>query len=186
MATVERLRPDVVVMSFRWSGQDAGAFCRQIMARVPTTRVLIMSYQDGDEEMLTSVLAGASGYLSKDAREPELVRAIMTVAAGGGCFDGSTVRRVIARFQGSVDDETAGAAPSALSEREVAILRMVGEGLGNREIGQRLNIATTTVRNNITRIRDKLDLTSRSGMRAFAIQHGLVDVPEHEWPWRAG
>ena len=106
LATAERLRPDVLLTCLRWPDQDATDFCRQIRERIPTTRVLIMSQQNWEEELLISILAGASGYVSQNAEGPELVKAIRVAANGGGYFDWPTVRRVVGRLR-----RTAGPAP---------------------------------------------------------------------------
>ena len=79
LATVESLRTDIVLISL--PDRDAFAVCREIRERLPMTRVVAMSYRDGEEDMLNSVLAGASGYLVRDARGPELARAIRTAAS---------------------------------------------------------------------------------------------------------
>ena len=177
MAMVEHLRPDAVLMSLRWSDPDAVAVCRQIRERSPSTRVLIMSYQDREEEMLSSILAGASGYVSRNAQGPELVRAIRIAVNGGGYFDWKTVERMIGRLQNSAGTESPASIPDGLSDREVVILRMVGEGCGNREIGQQLNIAPATARNNINKILGKLGLRSRARLVSYAARRGILMEP---------
>ena len=177
---VERLRPDVVLMSLKWPDGYPVAACKEIRERAPATKVVVLSYEDWEGEMLISVLAGASGYVSNNAQGPELVQAIRTAVNGGGYFDFEVVQRVIGRLQKASGDSPTVPIPNVLSERDVVILRMVGEGCTNRQIGQKLNLAAKTVANNITRIQGKLNLKSRPRMTAFAIRNGLVDDPDSD------
>lgn len=142
-----------------------------------STKVVVLSDKREEDEMLTSILAGVSGYVSRNADGPELVRAIRTAYSGGGYFDLEVVGRVIDRLQRAANSSPTIPIPDALSEREVNILKMVGEGYTNREISQRLNIAPATVRNHITHIRTKLGLDSRHKLIAYAFRHGLIDEP---------
>lgn len=148
---VERIGPDVVLMSIRWPDVDAVAICREIRERVPTTRVVMLSHQDCEEEVLLSILAGASGCVSEDAQKPELLQAISTADSGGGYFDWEAVRRVVARLQNSDSEQPANGVAGVLSEREVTILRMIAEGCTNRQISQKLNIAAKTARSHAMR-----------------------------------
>ena len=172
---VERLRPDVVLMSLKWPDGYAVAVCKEIRKRAPSTKVVVLSYEDWEGEMLISVLVGASGYVSNNAQGPELVQAIRTAVNGGGYFDLEVAQRVIGRLQKASGDSPTVPIPNVLSGRDVVILRLVGEGYRNKEISQRLNIATSTVRNTITRIRYKLGLDSRAKLMAYAFRHGLMD-----------
>ena len=137
--------------------------------------MVALSYEDWEGEILISLLSGASGYVSNNAQGPELVHAIRTAVNGGGYFDLEVVQRVIGRLQRSADDSLTVPIPDVLSGREIVVLRMVGEGYRNKEISRQLNIATSTVRNNITRIRYKLGLDSRAKLMAYAFRHGLMD-----------
>ena len=96
---VERLRPDVVLMSLKWQDGYAVAVCTEIRKRAPSTRIVVLSHEDGEEEMLVSVLAWASGYVSNNAQGPELVQTIRTAVNGGGYFDLKVVQRLIGRLQ---------------------------------------------------------------------------------------
>ena len=91
--------------------------------------MVALSYEDWEGEILISLLSGASGYVSNNAQGPELVHAIRTAVNGGGYFDLEVVQRVIGRLQRSADDSLTVPIPDVLSEREIVILRMVGEGL---------------------------------------------------------
>ena len=176
MDAVQRLRPDVVLMSLGWPDRDPMAVCREIREHMPTTRVLVMSCRVNAEELLLSVLAGASGYLSHDAGGPELIRAISIVTNGGGYFDWNSVRRVISKIRWSPSEETTLAATSlaTLSDREMDVLALVAQGLTNRQIAERLAISANTARSHVSRILKKLKLTRRSQAATLAVQNGIV------------
>ena len=173
------LEPDIVVLGLRWPGGDAFAACSRIKEWVHATRVLTISHQVGEEELLLSLEAGASGYLSRDASPLELVRAIRAVSNGGGHFDWDTARKVIERIQRMPGDRTTWAAgsPSTLTDRQREVLALVARGLTNREISERLAITANTVRSHVSRILRKLELTRRSQAASLAARYGLVDGP---------
>ena len=124
--------------------------------------------------MLISVLAETSGYVSRNADGPELAHAIRMAVSGGSYYDRETVRRVVARLRNPVGAILTVAIPDVLTEREGLILRMVGQGLDNREIGEHLNVATNTARNYVIRIRDKLGLSSRERLVSYAARWGIL------------
>ena len=150
--------------------------CRAIRRANPPTKVLMLSPASGDDEVLTSILAGASGLVGMDARRSELVLAIRLAINGGAHFEEGVAERVVGRL--GPDRLSAEESPDIerLSTRERLILSMVADGLNNREIAERLGIATATVRNNLTNIRAKLDLDSRTKLARFAYEQGLTGV----------
>ncbi len=172
VAEMERLRPDVILLSMRWPATEGLAACREVREAVPSTKVVMLSSMERDEEVLASIVAGASGYTCTNVSRDELVRTIRVAARGGSYFDGSVTARVIGRLQELSGD--ASPVGDGLTDREASILALLAEGFDNGEIGERLNVATSTVRNNITRIRSKLSLDSRSKLIAYAFQHGLT------------
>lgn len=173
VAEVERLGPDVVLMSMRWPGIEGVAACREIRGSVPSTKVVMLSSTEREEEILASIIAGASGYVSTNTSRTEVVRTIRVAANGGSYLDWGVTERVLGRLQELNGRESTPVA-DALTDREVSILTMIAQGCSNGEIGERLNVATSTVRNNITRIRSKLGLNSRSKLMAYAVQQGLI------------
>ena len=130
--------------------------------------------------MLIAILARARGYVSQSVERTELVRAIGMVNNGGGYFDWEIARRVIERIQDSKVRGLTESIPDVLSDREVTILRMVGEGFENSEIGQSLKIATTTARNNVYRMLRKLGVASRLRLVSFAARRGILMSTEDE------
>ena len=180
LSAVERLRPDVVLMGLTWSDHDPAAFCRQVTERAPSTRVITVSFQNREEDMLIAILSNASGYVSQNAERPELVRAIGMVKDGGGYFDWEIARRVIERIQHAKGGAPTEAIPDVLSDREVTILRMIGEGYEYLEIGQSLNVAPTTARNNVYSMLRKLGVASRLRLVSFAARRGILMSTEDE------
>ena len=172
VAEVERLRPDVILLSMKWPATEGLAVCREIREAVPSTKVVMLSSTGHEEEVLASIMAGASGHVFTNASRDELVRTIRVAASGGSYFDESVSARVI----GSLQELSGEAFPvgDELTDREASILALLAEGLGNGEIGERLKLAKATVRNNITRIQLKLDLDSRSKLVAYAVEQRLT------------
>lgn len=169
---VNSFRPDVVLLSIRWPSTEGLNACREIRGAVPSTKVVMFSSREREEETLASIVAGASGFVCTNSSRVELIRTIRVAACGGSYFDRGVTERVLGRLQ-----ELSGeAAPNEddLTDREASILALMAEGLGNGEIGERLNLANSTVRNNITKIRSKLSLDSRSKLVAYAVQKGLI------------
>ena len=128
----------------------------------------------GDKEALTSILAGASGILSIDVPSSELVHAVHLVSNGGSYFENGIAERVIDRLQGLDRPEEGPPGLAQLTGRERRVVAMLAQGRSNREIGEGLGLATTTVRNILTRIRAKLGVTSRTRLVRFAYEHGLI------------
>ena len=168
---VERLKPDVVLLGMRRNHlEESAAICRLVLRASRLTKVLIISLGAWEDEALTAILSGASGYLSVDASPEELVQAVRVVVTGGSHFDERVAERLIHRLQhdyaSEIEDEH-------LSEREQMILYLLAQGLKNREIAEGLGIATATVRNNLTKIRDKLGLDSRTKLVRFVLEGGV-------------
>lgn len=172
VAEMEWLRPDVILLNMRWPATEGLAACREIREAVPSTKVVMLSSTECEEEILASIMAGASGHVFTNASKEELVRTIRVAASGGSYFDRSVTESVLGRLR-ELNGESVPVADQ-LTERELSILALMAEGCGNGEIGVRLNLATSTVRNNITQIRSKLNMDSRSKMIAYAFQHGLT------------
>ena len=170
---IETVKPDVALVSIRWPSTDGLDVCRDIRNRVPETKVVMLSSTSYEEEMLASIIIGAAGHISMNAPITELVRVIHIVANGSTFFDQGVTDRVMSRLRrmsSQVDPD----ALEMLTDRDVVILTMISDGCGNEEIAQHLKVATTTVRNHITRIRSKLGLRSRSALAAYAVRRELM------------
>ena len=175
MPEIEKLKPDLVLMGMKWPAMYRIGVCRDIRHVSPATQVLMLAPDVRDEDILASIMAGASGYIAMNARRSELIQAIHIVAGGGSYFERSTVERVISRLQemNIVADVDRGGS-DGLTEREVLILNMIANGFRNDEISERLVISYSTVRNNITDLRTKLDLHSRAQLAAYAARREIL------------
>ena len=171
-----RLRPDVVLMDVRMPIMDGVEATRQLMSRWPTCRVIILTTFDDDEYVFDGLRAGALGYLLKDVSIQELAEAIRTVMGGGVLIEPSVARKVVAEFarMTSSSPKAASNLDEPLSEREIDILRLLSQGLTNREIAQRLYLAEGTVKNYVTNILAKIGARDRTQAALRARELGLL------------
>lgn len=167
VAKARELKPDVVLMDLQLPGCSGAEATRQILAESPQTRVLILTAYDSDEGILEAVRAGASGYLLKGALRSELVQAIRLVASGGSLLQPALVARLLAH-------RTPEGTHEPLSERELEVLKLVVDGLRNKEISDVLGISERTVKFHTGVIFQKLGVTSRTEAAAAALKQGLV------------
>ncbi|GAA1544090.1 response regulator transcription factor [Dactylosporangium maewongense] len=151
------LRPDVVVLDVRMPRLDGIAATREIVA-LGVSGVLILTTFDLDEYVFGALRAGAAGFLLKDAEAADLLAAVRAVARGDGVMAPAVTRRVIATFAGPPAPPVD---PSGLTDRERDVLRCLGDGLSNAEIGSRLGIAEATAKTHVSRVLAKLGLRSR-------------------------
>jgi DNA-binding NarL/FixJ family response regulator len=165
------LRPDVVLMDVRMPRLDGVAATGKISARLPDTRVLIITTFDLDEYAYTGLRAGASGFVVKDAPADELLVAIRGVLRGDAMVSPSVTRRLLDRFLSGPPDTRP---LDVLTERERDVLALVGRGLSNGEIAARLYIGETTVKTHIGSVLRKLGLRDRVHAVVTAYETGLV------------
>jgi DNA-binding NarL/FixJ family response regulator len=171
LARVPAVRPDVVVLDMRLPDGDGAGLCRDLMARMPGLRCLVLtSYSDRDA-LDAAVQAGASGFLLKQVRGPALVSALRTVAAGGTLFDDLAPVAPRSRGPAAADNHRLG----TLTDQERSVLRLIGEGLTNRQIGDRMGLAEKTVKNYTSHLLAKLGLERRTQAAILATQ--LRDTP---------
>ncbi|TDV50959.1 response regulator [Actinophytocola oryzae] len=158
MARVAATSPDVVVVDVRLPDGDGVALCRDLRRLDPAPRCLVLTAFDDERALVEAIMAGASGYLLKQVRGQDLVDAVREVAAGRSLLDPVTTARVLDRMRESAKtDELA-----ALTEREREVLDLVGEGLTNRQIAERLFLAEKTVKNYVTSVLAKLGMERRT------------------------
>ena len=172
-----RVLPDVVLMDIRMPGMDGVEATRRIRARWPDAKIIILTTFDDDEYVFEGLRAGAVGYLLKAVSGEELARAIRTVAAGGALIDPSVTRKVVEAFT-RMKPPTPSPSPSTalvepLTERELEVLRLLAEGLSNREIATRLYLAEGTVKNYVSSILGKLGARDRTQAALRARELGL-------------
>jgi DNA-binding NarL/FixJ family response regulator len=171
-----RLLPDVVVMDVALPRLDGLAATRAIRAARLPVRVLILAAQDGDEQVLAAISAGAAGFLRKDVPAGELVTAIRTVAAGGAVLAPAVLARLMTRFADALPDPatTATDALAGLTEREREVLVHVARGHSNAEIARALTVSETTIKTHVGHLLTKLRLRDRTQAVVLAYEIGLV------------
>jgi two-component system response regulator DevR len=158
--------PDVVVMDVRMPGRSGIEACRDIRSHREATKVLILTSFADDEALFSAIMAGASGYVLKQILGNDLLDAIHRVAKGESLLDPSVTGRVLARIRGDVltGDE---AGVEQLTPQERRIIALVAEGMTNRQIGEKVHLAEKTVKNYVSNILMKLDLSRRAEVAAF-------------------
>jgi NarL family two-component system response regulator LiaR len=168
-----RLQPDVILMDLQMPGVNGITAIEQIMARQPSTRILVLSSFDGDDKVLPAIRAGALGYVLKAAGPAELVQAIRQVYHGESALHPRIARRVLAELNPAAGRPPL---PEPLTEREIVVLRLVAQGESNHEIAVALGISEGTVRVHVSNILSKLHLASRTRAALYALRAGLASL----------
>jgi len=171
LALVAEQSPDVVLMDVRMPGMNGVAATRQIRARYPHTRVIVLTTFDHDEYVFESLRAGASGYLLKNADPDHLAAAIRAVHAGDSILDPAVTQKVIRR---ATRPEAEPALTERLTPRERQVLRLMAEGASNAEIAAQLCLAEGTVKNHVSHILGKLGARDRAHAVRLAVEWGLL------------
>ena len=171
------LGADVVLMDLHMPGGGGLDAIRQIAAACPQAAVLVLTMFDNDESLLTAMRAGARGYLVKGADRDDIVRAIQAVAAGEVVFGAGVAARALAFFAASPAGGRAARPFPELTDREVEILQLIGQGMSNTAIAQRLTLADKTVRNHVSSVFAKLRVTDRAQAIIRAREAGLGPQP---------
>jgi DNA-binding NarL/FixJ family response regulator len=165
-----RLRPDLVLMDVRLPDGNGFEACRQIRNTQPETRILFLTSFANQEIVLESIDAGGDGYLLKEIDDESLVRAIRNVASGQSILDPAVTRRVLECVKNS-DVSLGKDRLETLSPQERRVLALVAEGKTNKEIGGDLGLSDKTVKNYLSNMMEKLQVTRRSQAAAFFVQH---------------
>ena len=161
---IPAVRPHVAVLDVRLPDGDGVTVCREIRSRMPEVQCLMLTSFSDDEALFDAIMAGASGYVLKQIRGSDLVSAVRTIASGQSMLDSRTAARVMERIrkQAASDNPLAG-----LSEQERKILDLIGEGLTNKQIGERLYLAEKTVKNYVSNLLSKLGMQRRTQAAAY-------------------
>jgi DNA-binding NarL/FixJ family response regulator len=171
-----QLSPDVILMDIRMPVMDGVEATRRLQEVDPASKVIILTTFDDNEYVFEGLRAGALGYLLKDVSGDELADAIRKVAAGGSMIEPSVARKVVAEFArlAPVTPEAKAELIEPLSEREIEILKLVSQGLTNKEVAARLFLAEGTVKNYVTSILQKIDARDRTQAALRARELGLL------------
>jgi len=167
-------RPDVVVMDIRMPGTNGIEATRAIKSKLPEVQVIILTSYAEDEMLFDAISAGAAGYVLKQGGGDDLVRAVRRVAEGDALLDPAVTQRVLARVRQATRQEQA-AAFKDLTEQELRVLGLVSQGYTNKEIAKELFLGEGTVRNYVSSILSKLELTNRAEAAAYAVRHNLQE-----------
>jgi two-component system, NarL family, response regulator DevR len=172
---VERHRPDVVILDIRMPGESGLDACRTITERFPETRVIVLTSYADDDLIFRAIRAGASGYVLKQVGNEPLVEALEAIRRGEALLDPITTQRVLTRVR-QAERQRRSVAFADLTDREIEVLAQLAKGRSNNEIAAVLNISEKTVRNHVSSILSKLDMTNRIEAATYAIRH---DVERH-------
>jgi two-component system response regulator DevR len=167
LARVPAVRPDVAVLDVRLPDGDGVTVCRELRSMLPDLRCLMLTSFADDDALFDAIMAGASGYVLKQIRGTDLVGAVRTVASGQSLLDPRTTAQVLARMRAAAEDK---GPVAALSEQERTVLGLIGEGLTNREIGERMFLAEKTVKNYVSHLLAKLGMQRRTQAAILATE----------------
>jgi two-component system, NarL family, response regulator LiaR len=167
------LRPDLILLDLRMPGKDGLKVIAEIRVHNPDVSILVLTSFDDDDYVLAAIKGGAQGYLLKDVNPEHLVQAIRDVSRGESALHPTIARKVLQELSRPPEQTPA---HSALTEREVEVLRLIAQGLSNQEIAHRLMIGERTAATHVRNILAKLDLVSRTQAALYAIRSGLADL----------
>ncbi len=170
----ERLAPDVVVLDVRLPGGNGLEACRQIKAQRPETKIIVLTSFPDDEVIFDAIAAGADGYVLKQIGSDDLIRALERIGQGENLLDPSVTGHVFAKMREMRKHERAHAFAD-LNAREMEILAAIVEGNTNREIAEQVHLSEKTVRNYVSIILGKLNVSSRAEAAAYAARHRIED-----------
>jgi two-component system response regulator DevR len=167
LARVPAVRPDVAVLDVRLPDGDGVTVCRELRSLLPDLRCLMLTSFADDDALFDAIMAGASGYVLKQIRGTDLVGAVRTVASGQSLLDPRTTAKVLERMRAAAEDR---GPVAGLSEQERTVLALIGEGLTNREIGERMFLAEKTVKNYVSHLLAKLGMQRRTQAAILATE----------------
>jgi DNA-binding NarL/FixJ family response regulator len=172
---VRELAPDVVVMDLNMPTMSGVEATRHITALSPLTRVIVLTISEDDADVMDAVVAGACGYLLKDASITDVVAGIRAAAVGSSLISPTIASKVLQRVRASTADvEMAEAIRAELSDRELQVLKLIANGKDNAQIAAELVISPKTVKNHISNILMKLQIQNRIQAAVYAVRSGLA------------
>jgi DNA-binding NarL/FixJ family response regulator len=176
---VEHDQPQVVLMDIRLPGESGLEATRQLTARFPQTKVVMLTSFADEELVIGAIRAGAVGYILKEVGNEEVLRGVRAAASGGSVLDAATTSRLLARVR-ATENKADEDAFRDMSERELEVLYEVSQGKTNAEIAMSLNLSEKTARNYVSSILEKLGLVNRIELATYAIKHNLAERMKHE------
>ena len=168
-----KLKPDVVLMDIKMPNVDGIEATRQILEAVPGIKVLILTTFETDSQVIQALKAGASGYVLKDSSAAAIVSSIVAVMAGERVMASAVANRVLEMLTGTTTPKEF---YDGLTNREIEILKLLANGMANKQIAYRLKISEKTVRNHVSNTYEKLGIYDRSQAVLYAVRKGLVEV----------
>ena len=172
---VREVAPDVVIMDLNMPGMNGVEATRQIVAAAPLTRVLVLTISDQDADVMDAILAGACGYLMKDASIQELLRGLRAAAVGESLISPHIAAKMLQRMRASSPhSEMEKSIRAELSDREIEVLKLIANGKDNAQIAADLHISPKTVKNHISNILMKLQIDNRIQAAVYAVRSGIV------------
>jgi DNA-binding NarL/FixJ family response regulator len=172
---IREVAPEVVVMDLNMPGISGVEATRQIAMIAPLTRVLVLTISDQDTDVMDAILAGACGYLLKDASINELIQGINAAAVGESLVSPTIASKVLQRVRASsASHREAELIQSELSDREIEVLKLIANGKDNAMIAGELHISPKTVKNHISNILMKLQIENRIQAAVYAVRSGIV------------
>jgi DNA-binding NarL/FixJ family response regulator len=174
VAEIRTLAPDVVVMDLNMPGISGVEATAKITMFAPLTRVLVLSASDQDADVMDAIMAGACGYLLKEASIDELLAGIQAAATGESLISPAIASKVLQRLRASGPSAREDSTVSELSDRELQVLRLLANGKDNAQIAAELHISPKTVKNHISNILMKLQIENRIQAAVFAVRSGLA------------
>jgi DNA-binding NarL/FixJ family response regulator len=167
LARIPALQPDIAVLDMRLPDGNGVELCRDLRSKLPDLNCLMLTSYTDEQAMMDAILAGAGGYVIKDIKGMELVSAVRTVGSGKSLLDNRAAEALMRRLRASVEDH----GPLAgLSEQERTLLDLIGEGLTNRQIAERMFLAEKTVKNYVSRLLAKLGMERRTQAAVLATE----------------
>jgi len=172
-----RVAPDVVLLDVRMPKVSGIEACVAIKETVPAAKILMLTVSDEESDLYEAVKSGANGYLLKDSSIEEVAQAVRVVADGQSLISPSMAVKLIDEFKQMSQPDRGPATTLRLTERELEVLRLVAQGLNNKDIAKRLFISENTVKNHVRNLLEKLQLHSRMEAVLYAVREKLVDLP---------
>lgn len=167
LARIPALRPNVAVLDMRLPDGNGVELCRELRSKLPDINCLILTSYTDEQAMMDAILAGAGGYVIKDIKGMDLVSAVRTVGAGRSLLD----TRAAATLMAKIRSDAAKPGPlAALTDQERVVLDLIGEGLTNRQIGERMFLAEKTVKNYVSGVLAKLGMQRRTQVAVLATE----------------